>query len=94
MISTKTLKVDREMLVLQLAAAALAEEASFQGANKEYERARGALAALAMDDTITVAARMQFQQEKAWHRRAIINCGLLGFICFMCLALMSGWIWG
>jgi len=64
MIPTRTLKVEREILVLQLAAAALVEEAPLPGADAEYERAREALAALAMH-TIRIAAKAQRSTQPA-----------------------------
>jgi len=64
MIPTRTLKVEREILVLELAAAALAEEAPLPGADTEYERVRATLAALAMHNTIMIAAKAQAQRDK------------------------------
>jgi hypothetical protein len=44
--STRALRADRKKLVLQLAAAALEEEASLPGADAEYQKAREAQAEL------------------------------------------------
>jgi hypothetical protein len=44
--SARALRADRKKLVLQLAAAALEEEASLPGADAEYQKARQAQAAL------------------------------------------------
>jgi len=93
-IPTRTLKVEREILVVQLAAAALAEEAPLPGADAEYERAKAALAALAMHNTIMMAAKAQAQRDKVGRRRAIIGYGLFSCLCLVSLALIFSWLWG
>jgi len=63
-IPIRTLTAQRQKLILQLAAAALAEEAPLPGADAEYARAREALAALARHDTRMSAAQVKVQEDK------------------------------
>jgi hypothetical protein len=93
-IPTRTLKVERGRLRLQLAAAALADEAPLPGANAEYERAREALAALARHNALLSAARAQAQHDKVGRRRALIGYGLFGGLGLVSLALIACWLWG
>jgi hypothetical protein len=87
----RTGRVERDRLLLQLAAAALEDDGPLPGADAEYGRARQAQAALRRHDADLRAVQVLLRDGVRW-RRLTLGYGAVGCLVVLAVARACGWL--